>query len=410
MSKEAASGETRELSSRALLGIASLLYFASGFPFGLVNELLPLYLRTNHVALGDIGVLVSGVSLAWTLKFLWAPLVDRFGSYRIWIFVSLAVIAATTAALASTSGPVLSVIWGAMTALAFASATQDVAIDGIAVVITPAQFYGRVNATRMAAYRAGMMVSGGAIAWIASLNGWRIGFLTAAAIVVIAGGSLAGLPAGHKGSGQSDLTLAFREWLTRPRLGVMIVIVLLYKLADSALNPMVKPFWVDSGYSPGEIGTVTTVIGITVTILGGIIGGATIERLGIYRSLLLLGVFQAGSNGGYAVAAMLHHTRPVMYGAAVVENFSTGLGTAAFMTLLMALCSREHAATEFAVYTALYGVGRTLVGGASGFMVERIGYANFFWFTLLLGVPGLVAVWLFREDVRHLRGEVAAVE
>jgi PAT family beta-lactamase induction signal transducer AmpG len=161
---------------------------------------------------------------------------------------------------------------------------------------------------------------------------------------------------------------------------------------------MVKPFWVDTGFSTAEIGTVTTVIGLGFLIAGAFAGGAFISRFGIWRALLFLGVLQVISNAGYALAAPASPSREIFYTVVIIENFCGGLGTAAFLAFLMAVCDREHAATQYALLSAAFAFTRFVIGSVSGVLAERMGYASYFWLTMVLGIPGLLLVPLIRGE------------
>lgn len=380
-----------------IVALAVMLYFAQGLPFGIMTELLPLYLRERGVGLTEIGLL-SGLGLAWTIKFAWSPLVDRFGTYRRWIAIAeLCLAGSMLIAAVSATGP-LSLIWWAAGLLAIASATQDIAIDAATIVITPTPLLGRVNATRVASYRVAIITAGGLLAIPATYLGWSATFIIAAIAFVVLAIAVLRLPALRSQEQRTHLPVVetLRRIARRPQLPAIIAIALLYKLGDAALAPMVKPFWVDQGYTAVEIGTVTTTAGFTLMILGAFTGAAVIERIGIMRSLIILGLLQILSNVGYATAATVSSgaTRPYLYTAAGIESFTGGLGTAAFLSFLMAVCSRERAATEYALFTATFGLTRQLIGMTSGASAEAIGYAGWFWCTVLLGIPGLLlAVW-----------------
>jgi PAT family beta-lactamase induction signal transducer AmpG len=381
-----------------LLLLAGVLYFAEGLPFGIVNELAPLYLRASGVSLTAIGLL-STVSLAWTAKFLWAPLVDSTRSYRPWIFGSLAVIATALAAIAFTPGN-LSIFWIAVVAIAVASATQDIGIDATTVVLTPREHLGPVNAARVTFYRGALIATGGAMAVVGSRFGWRAAFLLAAGVAAALALFALTIPdtARRKVEHRDGLLAPLRRWMGRPGFGLALAAVLLYRLGDAALLPMIKPFWLDRGYSAGEVGTITSTFGIAFMIAGAICGGWIVARLGVFRSLLLLGIGQMASNVFYAAVTAVEPTRPIFYTATAFENFSGGLGTAAFLALLMALCDKEHAATEYALLTAVYGLSRSLIGGSSGILTERFGYSGFFWLTVALSIPGIVIAWRLGAD------------
>ncbi|MBA3554885.1 MAG: MFS transporter, partial [Gemmatimonadales bacterium] len=192
-----------------------------------------------------------------------------------------------------------------------------------------------------------------------------------------------------------------RELLTRPAIGVAVLFVLTFKVGDLALVPMVKPFWVDSGYSVQQIGWVQTTLGVGASIVGALAGGLATRRLGTFHALWVLGAVQALSNLTYWAAAVTGAQTAMMYGAAVVEQFTQGLGTAAFLTFLMTLCERRYAATQFALLSALYRVGGIAAGALSGVMAERVGYANYFLFTFGLALPAFVLLpWLRRTLAR----------
>lgn len=382
--------------------IAVFLYFAQGFPFGVINELFPLYLREKGVSLAQIGLL-STVGLAWTWKVAWSPLVDLFGSYRRWMVGALVTIAGALAALSVVPPQQTSLFWSLVAVIAIASATQDIAIDALMVRITPDGALGPVNSARVAAYRGALIVAGGGLAALSAPAGWSGVLLIGAGIALGLAAGAFFTPAGDK-SAQTRHANPFRglaEWAKRPRAALLFALVLLYRLGDAALTPMVKPYWVDRGFTATEIGTVTTVIGLSFLIAGAIAGGLFIARFGLFRSLLVLGILQMLSNGGYGLAASFNLARPALYTATIVENFTGGLGTAAFLALLMSICDREHAATQYAMLSALFGLTRSVIGSVSGIAAERLGYANWFWLTMALALPGLALLPFVRDALRH---------
>lgn len=177
--------------------------------------------------------------------------------------------------------------------------------------------------------------------------------------------------------------------------------MLTYKLGDASMGPMVKPFWIDRGLSPTEIAAVSNTLGVGLTILGALVGGALTSRLGIFRSLWMLGLAQAFSNLGYAGAAWLDLGRPGIYTASALESFTGGLGTAAFLAFLMRVCEPAQAATQYAALSALFSLTRTVASAASGLGAERLGYASYFAFTFVLAFPA----YLFLPWVRVWAGE-----
>jgi len=153
------------------------------------------------------------------------------------------------------------------------------------------------------------------------------------------------------------------------------------------MGPMIKPFWVDRGLTPAEIGLISTTLGVVATVLGALAGGAWIARIGIFRGLWILGLFQALSNLGYAGVAQFQLSRGFLYSASVFESFTGGMGTAAFLSFLMNVCDKEHAAVQYALLSALFGFSRSVAGAFSGWGTEHLGYAAYFGLTFLLALP-----------------------
>ncbi|HEX3068368.1 MAG TPA: MFS transporter [Thermoanaerobaculia bacterium] len=455
----------RQSSRLFAASVAGLLYFSEGLPFGIVNDLLPVYLRVHHVELTTIGFL-STVASAWTLKVFWSPLVDSFGTYRRWIATAVLAMAICMAAMAvlgsrseqsvstrSNSGrpapaggsqslspptpdprrptpagraqsssptpdtrtatpaadprpptPDSRVFWTIITIFAIASATQDLAVDAFTIRATPPDLIGPVNSIRVAAYRAALIVGGGGLVALSGVIGWSGSFAAAAVIAGIVFVVALRLPddRGSRNERKSvvELFRGLGHWLARPRAGVLLAIVLLYRLGELAIYAMIKPYWVDRGYSAAEIGTITAVIGVIVSILGAIAGGAIVAHIGLYRAMLWLGAAQILSNLGYAIVATTHAGRWAIYAAAIVENIGYGLGTGAFLAFLMAICDRERAATEYAMLTAAFGLTRVVIGTPSGWIAQNAGYPAYFWLTVALGIPGLLLVPFVREQIR----------
>jgi MFS transporter, PAT family, beta-lactamase induction signal transducer AmpG len=384
---------------RVRLTWLAALSFASGFPFGLVNETLPVYLRTHGSGLVEIG-LVSALSFPWTFKFLWSPLVDRLGTRRQWIGACLTGLTALTLVLASYElGALARWFWVLLLAIVTFSATQDIAIDAYTIEATTKQELGVANSVRIAAYRVSMFTAGGLLIWLAGRTDWKTSFQTAT--VLLAGLTLASLllplsrrSASHPGSIWEPL----RALLTRPGIWAVAVFALLFKLDIAAMEPMTRPFWVDRGFTLEEIGAILTTGRIIATVTGAILGGILTTRWGIFRSLWVLGAVQAFSSLGYAGAAAAQPSKPLMIGVALFENFAAGLGTAAFVAFLMSVCERRYAATQYAVLSALLALSRTVAGGASGAIAEQLGYAKYFLLTFFLGLPAFLLIPRFRDS------------
>ena len=384
----------------AIPALASILYFSQGFPFGIVNETVNTYLSFQKVSLPQIG-LIGSVGIIWTFKFLWAPLVDTVATYRAWIFGALVVLSVSIAAL-GTSVPAGSAFLAALVILVIASATQDIALDALAIRITPPHLLGLVNSARVAAFRGAMIVAGGGVAVLADRMGWQSAFYVAAAVplVMLVAIFFAAPKERDVREKEENPFRGLLAWLRRPGAFWLVAVILLYRMGDNTMMAMIRPYWVARGFSAAEVGNVTTTLGMICTILGAIAGGAFVTKYGVYRGLLVLGIVQMLSNLAYAYVAATGAGRPFLYGAAVIESFCGGLGTAAFLSFLMFICDKTNAATEYAMLSALFGVGRTFAVAISGYVAEDLGFARYYALTAALALPGLALLPLIRERLR----------
>jgi PAT family beta-lactamase induction signal transducer AmpG len=394
------------MSLRRKLAWIALLYFAEGFPFGIVTDNLPVYFRVHGVSLREIG-LMGLLGLPWTLKVLWAPLVDQLGHTRRWITCALLAMALVLAMLPAFDPSVpTTALWALLLALTIASATQDIAIDAYCIGLLDRGEEGVANGIRVSAYRAALIVGGGGLVAIADYAGWPIVFATAALTSVLLAAAASRAPATAVESGPRPSWLAsFREWLARPGAAFVFLFVLTYKLGDASMGPMVKPFWIDRGLTVAEVGLVSTTFGVALGVLGALSGGVLTSSLGLFSSLWILGLTQAFSNLGYAAAAATGAGRAGIYAASALESFTGGLGTAAFLAFLMRACEKTQAATQYALLSALFGLTRTLASAASGFGAERMGYASYFAFTFVLSFPAYlllpwVRTWCGADETR----------
>lgn len=380
----------------------SVLYFAEGFPFGLVVDNLPVYFAFHGVSLTDLG-LMSLLRLPWTLKWIWSPAIDRFGDRRTWVSGCLALMAVLTAAipLFDPSAPT-AWLWLLLFGVTAAAATQDIAIDAYTIGLLAPGEEGVANGVRVAAYRAALIVGGGALVILAGRAGWPPAFWVAAAVLAALAVAARVSPALDLPPAESRAWFApFRQLLLRPGAPVVLLFVLTYKLADASMGPMIKPFWVSRGLTAEEIGSVSTTLGVLATVAGAGLGGILTSRWGIFTGLWVLGLAQAASNLGYAGAAYADAGRAGIYAASLVESFTGGLGTAAFIAFLMNVCDKAQAATEFALLSALFALAPPIVGGASGWLATQLGFAGFFLLTFFLALPAYGALPWVRPWIRE---------
>jgi MFS transporter, PAT family, beta-lactamase induction signal transducer AmpG len=404
MTEQGSSRLAEQKRSTLILGsIAAVLYLSEGLPYGIVTQFAPMYLRFHHVDLTRIG-LISAVGFAWTVKFLWSPLVDTFATYKRWISAAILAVTVSLAAMAMTAAAPGAPFYALLVMLSLASATQDIAVDAFTIRITPPRLLGPVNSIRVTAYRIALTIPG-FLGWIAQSAGWPHAYATAAivaALIFVVSLTLPEVasPARLEGtSGAPDFIGALKHWLTRDNAGLLLAIAFTYRLGEFAIVSMIKPYWVDRGYKPGEIGTITSIVGVIVSIIATVVGGALLPRIGMFRGLLWFGAMQSLSNIGYAAVAATSAGRWSIYAAAIIENIGYGLGTAAFLAFLMSLCDRERAATEFALLSAAYGLTGTIMTSASGWLAQHIGYASYFTLTVFLGIPALLLIPMVRDQI-----------
>ncbi|HSJ64757.1 MAG TPA: MFS transporter [Gemmatimonadaceae bacterium] len=400
---------------RHKLAWVSLLSLASGLPYGVVFLLVPVYLREGPGAeLGYITKVTSIATFAWTLKFLWAFLIDRFATRKAWILVMQVLLTGLLVALGVLDPVTASVLFAAaVIALAYASATQDIAVDGYTIELFEERELGPANGARVTAYRAAMIISSGVLVWLAGVSGrWELALFAAAALMLTLFGATLFLP--RAAPAPKAVTLAETVW--RPLRGLValpgflpvLLFIVAFKIGDFALQFLRGPFWVDKGFSTAEIGVLVGTVGFVAAIVGAITGGWLTSQLGVFRALWMLGLLQAASNLGYYAAAVLPRSREIAYGAVIVEEFTGGMGTAAFLAFLMSLCEKRYAASQYALLSAAFGLGRTAIGYVSGGLAEEVGYGVYFLFSFALAFPAfLLLPWVRRlkdaSDGAHAR-------
>jgi len=392
-----------------------VLGFASGLPLALTGGTLQAWATLDGVSLQNIGFLTL-IGSAYTLKFLWAPLVDRYsfpflGRRRSWILLTQLALAACIAAMGIYSpGDQLLPLAMLAVVVAFLSATQDIAFDAYSTDVLRSEERAAGAAVKVLGYRLAMIVSGGlalvlADQWLGWHNTYFVmgGLMAVCALATV----LAPEPEVVTAAPRS-LAVAvvepLAEFFRRRGAVTILLLIVLYKLGDAFAGALSTTFLLrGAGFTGTEVGAVNKVFGLAATIVGALAGGRIMARLGLYRSLMWFGVLQAVSNFGYWLLAI---TPPHLYSMAAIimlENLCGGLGTAAFVALLMALCRQEFSATQFALLSALSAVGRTyLAGPLTPPLVEALGWPGFFVVTVGIAIPGLVLLYWRREEIKAL--------
>ncbi len=386
--------------------ICMFVGFLSGMPFFLLFQLVPAWLRQGGVSLTEIG-LFSLVSFPYAWKFLWAPLMDRWfppllGRRRSWMLVCQVCLLLSIAALGQfTPGlSTASIAWLAFS-VAFFSASQDIVLDAYRREILDDVELGLGNSIHVNAYRVSGLVPGSLSLILAGSLPWSTVFLITAAFMAI--GVIFTLvisepdtPLPPRYNFRQTMIAPFREYVQRKGwLGLTGVLgfMILYKLGDNMATALSTPFYLDLGFSLTEIGLVAKHAALWPSIFGGLMGGLVMIRLGINRSLWLFGLVQVASILGFALLAS---QGPLLWLLALVIGFEylgVGLGTAAFVAFIARETSKVYAAAQFALFTALAAVPRTLANASTGAIVEKVGWIDFFFICALLALPGMLLLF-----------------
>ncbi len=396
-------------STRTKMVVVAILYFSEGLPFGLIHNLLSVYFRVKKISLEEIGLL-SLLGLAWSLKILWAPLADRFGRRVVWI-VPAQLTVSLCCALLAIFDPVSqkSIFWLILSGICLASATQDIAADAYTIDILEERELGPANGIRSASYRVALIASGGILVMLSEFLGWSFTFVAAAVIMAILAIGVLSFPAFRRRRPvpppSTKIWVQYidpiRKLFQKPNFWVAVIFILLFKVGEAMLVAMANPFWIDRGYTPGQIGFVVGTLGTLASIGGALMGGALTARWGILKSLWILGAAQATASLGYWVSSLPFAPSNSIYFAALLENLAIGLATAAFLSFLMKLCDKQYSATHYAFLSILFGLGRSLAGVSGGYAAGFLGYPFFFFLTFLIGLIPLPLIVFFRPILAY---------
>jgi PAT family beta-lactamase induction signal transducer AmpG len=393
------------------------LGFASGMPNPLVGTTLTAWMATEGVSLATIGVFAF-VSLPYNLKFLWAPLLDRYrlpwlGRRRDWMLLTQVLLLGAVAAMGFTS-PAASPSTLAALALvvAFLGATQDIASDAYRTDTLATHERASGTAVFVAGYRLALIAAGAGALILSDLVPWRAVYwiLSALMLVGVLGTLLAPRPEARdlppRTLGEAvvaPLVEVFRRHGTKSAVATL-AIVMLYKVGDAFAGHLLIPFLMEMGFPRSEIGAVAKGLGLAATILGALLGGGLVAKLGLRRSLLAFGLLQAVANLLYALLAVTGRSHGLLVVSIGVDNLCGGLGTAAFVAYLMSLCNRRFTAFQYALLSGLSTVPGRVLGISSGVVAEAMGWPAFFLLTIAAAAPALALLWL-REVPEEVREE-----
>jgi PAT family beta-lactamase induction signal transducer AmpG len=384
----------------------TLLSFSSGLPLGVVLIAIPDWMRSIGVDIRVVG-LFALTQAPWTFKVCWAPLLERYtlpwlGRRRGWTaLMQVALLVATLGLAGIGHHPEALWVVGALAlAIACASATQDIAIDAYAVDVLLPSEQGIAVGARTAVYRAAMYISGGLSITLAGRYSWpMVNLCLALCYVPLLWVTWKAPEPATQASGVPSLRDAVWEPLRavfqRPRALEILAFVCLYKLADNLAGALLRPFLIDLGYSEFDRGVGLATIGLVATLGGTFLGGLLTTIAGLGHSLWIGGFLQIVSNLGYILLADSAPDRALLTTAMAFENLTQGLGTGAFAVLLLRLTQKRFSATQYALFSSLFGLPRLWSGPLSGFLVSAMGWKAFFWLTILAGIPGLLLLQRF---------------
>ncbi|MDE1486848.1 muropeptide MFS transporter AmpG [Xenorhabdus bovienii] len=392
--------------------ILLLLGFASGLPLALTGGTLQAWMTVENLDIKTIGFFTL-VGQAYVFKFLWAPAMDRYspsflGRRRGWMLVTQLLLIVSIATMAFLK-PSEHLWWLAALAVsvAFFSASQDIIFDAYKTDLLSQEERGSGAAISVLGYRIAMLVSGGLALWLTTYIGWQNMYLIMAGMMLI--GVYATLTAKEpKINTAPPKTLhqavfePLSDFFSRNNAWLILLLIVLYKLADAFALSLSTTFLIRGvGFTAAEVGMINKTLGLAATIVGALYGGYLMHKWSLFRALMIFGILQTVSNLGYWILAVTPKDIYVMGGAVFLENICGGMGTAAFVALLMTLCNKSFSATQFALLSALAAIGRVYVGPVAGWFAESHGWPMFYLFSIFIGLPGLWLLFICRNTLTY---------
>jgi len=385
--------------------VALLMGFSCGLPLLLTISVLQAWMKEEGVDLTVIGMMAL-VGLPYTLKFLWAPFLDRFtlpflGRRRGWLLVAQFALIFSIAGLGFTDpGKNPWIVAFAAFLVTFFSASQDIVVDAYRREDLPDQELGLGSSLYVNGYRVGMLLASGGGLIMADYIPFSIVYLIMAACILpgVLTTLLAPEPTithGIPRTIREAVVDPLVEYFKRDGAVWILAFILLYKIGDTMASSMTIPFYLDIGFSKTEIGAIVKLFGFWAVIAGTLIGGVLMLRLGINRSLWIFGFLQAISTACFAILARIGHSVSVLSGVIAFENLSSGMGTAAYMAFMASITNKRFTATQYALLTSLMGVPRVFASAPTGFLAKNMGWVSFFIACTLIAIPGMLLLLKF---------------
>ena len=385
--------------------VALLMGFSCGLPLLLTITLLQAWMKEEGVGLTLIGMMAL-VGIPYTVKFLWAPFLDRFtlpflGRRRGWLLVAQVALIFSISGLGFTDpGKNPWMVAFAAFLVTFFSASQDIVVDAYRREDLTDEELGLGSSLYVNGYRVGMLLASGGGLILADHLPFSAVYLIMAACMLpgVITTLLAREPEVTLGTPRTMREAVFDpllEYFNRQGALWILAFILLYKIGDTMASSMTLPFYLDIGFTKTEIGAVVKLFGFWATVAGSLIGGVIMIRLGISRSLWVFGFLQAISTACFAVLARIGHSVPALSGVIAFENLSGGMGTAAYVAFMASITNRKFTATQYALLTSLMGVPRVLASAPTGFLAKNLGWEGFFIVCTLIAIPGMLLLLKF---------------
>ncbi|MEW6056428.1 MAG: AmpG family muropeptide MFS transporter [Bdellovibrionota bacterium] len=384
-----------------------LLGFSCGIPLALTFATLQAWMASEKVDLTVIGVF-SLVGMPYALKFLWAPLMDRYvppflGRRRGWMLITQIGLVIGIAAMAFSSPSQNPAMVATLAVIvAFFSASQDIVVDAYKTEILTKDEFGVGSGLYVMGYRIAMITSGAVALIMADHLPWKTVYLVMAAIM--ATGVLTSVLAPEPQIEEKPprtltdaVVLPFIEFFKRKGAIEVLIFMILYKLDVALTLAMITPFMLDIGFSKTDIGAVTKGFGMVSVIAGTLVGGTLMVKLKMERSLWIFGITQAASGLAFMWLAHLGHNYPAMVAAVAIENFCSGMGIAAFSAFMMSLCDKRFTATQYALLSSFMSLSRYVAGAPSGYLAKTLGWEYYFLVCVLVGIPGLLLLMRYKK-------------
>ncbi len=389
-----------------------LMGISSGIPLYMVLSTLFIWLTRDNIEIATVG-LFALTQIPWSLKFVWAPIVDTFkipfltnylGQRKSWLLITQ-ILLIISMILLGFSDPSKNLLLTAFFALltAFFSANQDIIIDAFRIEILEDELQGAGAAVTQFGYRAGGIMAGAGSLYLKSVFSWSTVFMTIAFILLclmVLSIFVIKVKIDYIEKPQKNLIAPFKEFISRNSIKNLIIIlffIFFFKFGDVVAGIMANPFYVKIGFSNIDIANASKIFGVIMTLVGVFFGGYLVKKIGLINSLIISGFFQVISNLLYVV---LNSVGPEFFFLLITvagENFSGGLGSAAFVAYLSVLCKKEYSGTQYALLSSIMGLARTFLSAPSGFIVESVGWGYFFIISTVFGLPGLIILFWMRS-------------